>query len=99
MVSGFLGNSHISSTFGQAVSSPSLEVVSGGAAENERVPREWGGEGRRKGEKPVLWFLMVVSGKSWSLETQHLIELLRVEKGGEGSYTHSRDLELMGPRD
>lgn len=45
MVSGFLGNSHISSSFGQAVSSHSLEVVSGGAAENERVPRELGGKG------------------------------------------------------
>lgn len=45
MVLGFLGNSHISSTFGQAVSSHSLEVVSGGAAENERVPENW----RRKG--------------------------------------------------
>lgn len=46
MMSGFLGNSHISSTFGQAVSSHFLEVVSGGAAENERVPRELREKGR-----------------------------------------------------
>lgn len=51
MVSGFLGNSHISSPFGQAVSSPSLEVVSGGAAENERVPRELWGKGEASYER------------------------------------------------
>lgn len=46
---GFLGNPHISPTLGQAVSSHSLEAVSGGAAENERVPREstHGGERER----------------------------------------------------
>lgn len=71
MVLGFLGNSHISSTFGQAASPIVLEVVSEGVAENWRAPRELEEKGEVYSRKPVP-SLILVTGKSRFLESQCL---------------------------
>lgn len=68
MVLGFLGNSHISSTFGQAASPTVLEVVSEGVVENKSAPRELEEKGKVYSRKPAS-SLILVTGKSRFLES------------------------------
>lgn len=68
MVLDFLGNSHISSTFGQAASSTVLEDVSEGVAENKSASRELEEKGKVCSRKSVS-SLILVTGKSRFLES------------------------------
>lgn len=68
MVLGFLGNSHISSTFGQAASPTVLEVVSEDVTENKSASRELEEKGKVYSRKPAS-SLILVTGKGRFLES------------------------------